>query len=472
MQYVQQSPAARTAAQQRTLAFAWLILLGGFTLFVVIVAWAGLSLRSLYRTTMQPLNDGATLFVRAPTETIAWRPADRTIYQGVIQGQILSEGDTLRTAAAAGYGQVASVLFFEQSQLDLWAGSELIIERLRSSRWHSGTLEMAVRQQAGYVRYDLTDGQPFGETTFHVLVGDAVVDLALGGSYSLDLRPSERLVQRIDGGNTLEADLAVRSGSALVHGSNGSQVTLGPDQHVLIDAAGIAGLPIPARWELISDGGFSQFSEEEYNNTTLGDPMLVRSRSWQVYSGPDLPPAQQGFFRLASTCRPPFAEQTCIPADRRTAAWFYRPGGQTSSFTTGIKQELGLHGAGIDISEYRTLRFSLWARVLYQSLADAGDRGVECPVMIRLVAKRSGPGDPEEQRDFCVYIDEDQVPPTVTEPGMVYFPVPVAEWAQISFDLRELDKLPDYRYLRRIQIFAQGHDYDSRVAEISLIGEQ
>jgi hypothetical protein len=53
-----------------------------------------------------------------------------------------------------------------------------------------------------------------------------------------------------------------------------------------------------------------------------------------------------------------------------------------------------------------------------------------------------------------------------------YYRVQEAEWAQISFDLREPSKLPDYRFLLRIQIFAQGHDYDSRVTDVSLIGEQ
>jgi hypothetical protein len=60
----------------------------------------------------------------------------------------------------------------------------------------------------------------------------------------------------------------------------------------------------------------------------------------------------------------------------------------------------------------------------------------------------------------------------VTEDGMIYYSVTESEWAKISFNLRDEEWLPDYRYLRRIQIFAQGHDYDSRVAEVSLVGEQ
>ncbi|MFV9507334.1 MAG: hypothetical protein AB4911_22510 [Oscillochloridaceae bacterium umkhey_bin13] len=468
MQYAEQP----ILAQRRTLRLAWVTLLFFFALFVVIIAWAGLAVRNVYQTAMQPVAAGATLVVRAPAETLAWRPADRTIYQGVLEGQTLVEGDSVRAAAAAGFGQVASLRLFDESQLDLWAGSEVTLDALRTSRWHNGRLEIAVRQHAGYVRYDLSADPPFEQTSFRVRLGDAVALLTPGGSYSIDLRNPERNVQLANATTALEADVAVRTGRAILIGPNGTTTELGPRKRARVDAAGTPGLAVPARWELIRDGGFSQFNEVEYNNTTLADPILSRSQFWQVYSGPALPAEQQGFFRLAQTCRPPNPAPACHPAERRTAAWFYRPGQQTSSFTTGIKQELGPNGEGIDISEFRTLTFGLWANVLYQSLSDTGDRGVECPVMIRLVAKRSHPSDPEEQRDFCVYVDEDGVPPSVAEPGMVYLPVPRAEWARISFDLREPGLLPDYRYLRRIQIFAQGHDYDSRVSEISLVGEQ
>ena len=37
-----------------------------------------------------------------------------------------------------------------------------------------------------------------------------------------------------------------------------------------------------------------------------------------------------------------------------------------------------------------------------------------------------------------------------------------------QLDLRAADWLPDYRFLRSIQIYANGHDYDSRVAEVSI----
>jgi hypothetical protein len=258
-----------------------------------------------------------------------------------------------------------------------------------------------------------------------------------------------------------------------VLGANGDAVLLRERERVLVDAAGSPGLAVPARWELVRDGGFSQFSEKEYNNTTSDDPMLPRSDSWIVYGIPELPPENRGFFRLSQICRPPAVNDSyCGPADRRTAAWFYRVGGQVSGFTTGIRQELGPAGEGIDISEFRSLRLNLWARVLFQSLDSVGDQGSECPVMVRLLAKRFSPADPEEERVICVFTSADGTPPAVTAPGVQYELVNLAEWTEFSIDLRDPRWLPDYRYLRSIQIYANGHDYDSRVAEVSIVGEQ
>lgn len=470
MHYAEPSQEGRSATQQRTMGLAWLTLLFFFALFMGLLIWAGLTVRGVYQHATRP--QGGTLVVRGPSDWVAWRPVDRTLYQAAVDGQVLAEGDAVRAVTGGGYGQVASISLFDESQLDLWAGAEVVLETVRTSRWHSGTLELVVHQQAGYIRYDMKAGQPFEQVIFNVRIGDALVQLAPGGSYSIAMQESTRSVARADDGNNLEADVAVRSGTARIIGANGAVVQLRARERALVDAAGAPGLAVPARWDLVRDGGFSQFSELEYNNTTSADPTDPQSEYWKVYSGPDLPLEYQGFFRLSQICRPPIVDNSCGQSERRTAAWFYRAGGQTSSFLVGIQQELGDAGAGVDISEFRSLEFSLWARVLHQSLPGAGDRGSECPVMIRLVAKRDNPASPEEQRVLCVYIGPEGVEPAVKEPGMKYEQITQAEWEQIRIDLRDAEWLENYRYLRRVEIFAQGHDYDSRVAEVSLVGAQ
>ncbi|ACL26093.1 hypothetical protein [Chloroflexus aggregans] len=464
-------PHDRITAQRRTLRIAWLTLFVFFALFLTIVTMVVLSLRQWYLTVTDAHQ--AVLIVRSSNESIVWQPAGRTIFQGTRDQQELGEGDVLRALPNAGYGQVASLRLFEGSQLDLWAGAELRLVELRTTRWHSGTLQITLEQTGGYIRYDLRGDQSFQTVRFTVLVGDTRVELLPGGSYSIGLFPPERRVIRVDDRPALVADVAVRSGRATVTGVVGQAVRLTAGQRIEIDPAGLPGLPVPARWELIRDGGFSRFSEVEYNNTTrTDDPTLTRATTWQVSGTPSLPLAERGFFRLAAICRPPNETLVCRPEDWRTAAWFYRVGGQVNGFVTSIRQNLGVQGTGVDVSEFRSLVFSLWARVDYQSLPAAGDRGTECPVMIRIVARRTSPTDPDEERVVCIYTAASDDALRVRADGVFYVRIEPSKWSQFRVDLRDSGWLPDYRYLRSVEIYANGHDYDSRVAEVSLIGTQ
>jgi hypothetical protein len=465
-------PDLRSQAQQRTLRLAWATLLGFFAAFLALLAWAAYSSRQYYLAATDVRD--ATLIVRGPAEWIAWQPAARSVFQGIRDQQAIGEGDSVRVVTKAGYGQIASIRLFDQSQLDLWAGADMRIETLQTTRWSDRLQAVTIRQSGGYVRYDLKAGQPYRQVRFQVLAGDVVLDLAPGGSYSVDLRAKPGLNQAPAGTRLqpFSIDVAVRSGSVSVVGPSAAPLALGAHQRVEIDPSGRPGLPVPARWELIRDGGFSQFTEEAYNNTTMrNQPALLRANTWEVYGTPPLPIEQRGFFRLSSICRPPMIG-SCAGAERRAAAWFYRAGGQTSGFTTGIRQQLGLDGSGVDISEYRVLSFSLWVRVIEQSLEDVGDRGTECPVMIRVLARKQSPDDPDEERVVCIYTDANDRPPQVKADDVIYRQVPKAGWTHFDFDLRAAEWLPQYRYLQGLQIYANGHDYNALVSDVSLIGEQ
>ncbi|NJN19287.1 MAG: hypothetical protein HC822_25080 [Oscillochloris sp.] len=472
MQLTKPSPAP-PPGQIRTLRLAWLTLGGFLLIFLLLLGLAAAAGYHFYQTATDPHE--ARLVLRGEPEWLAWQPAGRSVFQGVNDGQALDEGDAVRAAAAAGYGQVASISLFDQSQLDLWARAELQIQQLRTTRWTNQLQTVMLEQRGGYVRYDLRSDQPYQNTDFQVQIGAASVEMYPGGSYSIDLRQPAREVQVLSAGPApaLVADIAVRSGSAIVVGSNGDQVVVSAGQRVAVDPVGQPGLPVPARWELVRDGGFSQYSELEYNNTTL-EPNIntPASEFWKVYGTPTLTPEQRGFFRIAEICRPPDVDNRCLFNERRNAAWFYRAGNQTIGFATGIEQRLGENGSGIDISEYRTLTFSMWARVLKQALVDGGERGTECPVMVRIVGRRFSPADPDQERVICLYVDNGDGSLRTRSDDIIYVPVELAEWYHLEIDLRAEDWLPDFRYLRLVQIYANGHDYNALVADVSLVGAQ
>jgi len=330
---------------------------------------------------------------------------------------------------------------------------------------------VTVAQQDGYVRYDLRGGQPYQQVAFHVNVGGALVELQPGGSYSIEVRSPERLVFAIGGVATgaSRVDVAVRSGEAVVTG-RGRNITVTAGKKVTIDAIGTPSDLATARWELIRDGRFAEYSEEQYNNTTLPNPpmsTLSRSETWQVTSVRQFPnDTANGYFQLNQLCLPLGGPNNCAPKDHIHIANFHRCCGQTTAFLTGVRQPLD-----IDISEYRSLRLSMQVRVLNQSLNRAGDLGVECPITVRLVYKKNSPADPEQSLIWCFYAKDEVGSKDV---AAELFPQRLTqyEWLPFEDELRRPERMPEAHYLQEIQIYANGHDYNVEVTDVSLVGVQ
>lgn len=457
--------------QQRTMRLAWMILLLTVGIFCLLLI--GLLYMTWHYRTHATDVQSSTLIVRAPAEWVTWKRKNRTTFERVQDGQALNEGDQLRIASSAGYGQAATIRLADNSTLDVWAGTDLLLEQMRTRRWNDDEQTFVFLQNSGYIRYDLRDGQPYQQVNFLVRVGDTQIWLAPGGSYSIEVRPPDRQVLFSDPvtHKPVLIDVAARAGHAEVQSQNHT-VAITAGQRTEIDAGGMPSAPMPARWELIEDGDFSRYTESEYNNTTVIDqPMLRRSDTWQVYgvSTNTLARDDSGFFKLSYGCEPPDTS-SCDPQDKTHIAWFWRTGDQTKNFTTGVMQMLGKDDQGIDISEYRSLMFSLWVQVLSQSIALTGDEGTECPVMVRFIFKQQGPMDAEQARWICFYASDDPATEPERSPGITYYRVPSGEWYHLKLDLRADHWLPDARYLQSIAIYANGHDYNSRVATVSLVG--
>ncbi|MCU0495554.1 MAG: hypothetical protein MUD01_28540 [Chloroflexaceae bacterium] len=475
MQQTQVSPSQKDAAHRRTNTLAWVVLLTAFLAFCGLVSWFSTSAWNYY-TTAADAQSGSLLIRRGSPEWITWQPRNRTRFQN-LEGdqQELREGDQIRIVSSAGYGQLATIRLFERTTLDMWAGADVRLEQLQATRWNTNEQRIVLRQLHGYVRYDVWPEQRYKNLSYRVLAGEVEVELSPGGSYSVAIGQSDRVMHLL--GTADEAatvtDIAVRTGSAVVRGG-GRTVTLAAGQRLVADALGVLGLPQPARWELIRDGDFDQYTTVEYNNTTIADqPTLPRARTWQIYGvPPDVAPEQRGYFATARICQPPNASLVCDARELRGTALFNRRGGQTRPFTTGAEQNLGLDNQGIDISEYRSLTFSAWVFVANQSVPLAGDQGTECPVMIRFQGKRNAPTDPEEERLVCVYTSADPAAEPVRYPTVSYFRAEANAWFGLRVNLRDEQWLPDFRYLRRIQIYANGHDYDARITSVSLVGTQ
>lgn len=451
---------------------AWLILSIAFLLFSTLLGSAIYA--TWYYQRYATDTQGSVLIVRSPAEWVTWRRKNRTTFERARDQQVLEEGDRVRIDNLAGYGQAATLLLADQSTLDMWAGTDLLLKEMRTSRWSKEMQQFSFQQDSGYIRYDLNDDQRYEQVRFVVHAGETQIELHPGGSYSIEIAPSNRQLHFSGNGASLPAliDVAVRSGHAEVSSQNRTVAIL-QGERIVVGPGGMPSQPMPALWELIRDGDFRRYNEEEYNNTTVTDqPMLRRSDTWQVYSGSldTVQGAAQGFFKLTNGCRPPYPELDCAPEERLPIAWFVRNGGQTRNFTTGVLQMLGADEQGIDISEYRSLVFSIWVRVLHQSIELAGDKGTECPVMVRFIVKQSSPSDAEQEHVICFYSSEDPGAEPERNPAITYYRLEPGAWYPFVIDLRAEEWLPEARYIQSIAIYANGHDYTSQITDVSLIG--
>ena len=474
-------PIDRARRQTRPETSAWLILVAFFLVFCALVAAASIAGWRYYTEAMVPVS-GALVRVHAPAG-VSYR--DRSSAKSITPDkpcpqppasetcQVLKEGDRIQAKPEAGFGPVASLVLPDGSRLaDMYAyptGADLTLTRYAVSRWSQRRQEVELTQAAGYVRYDIpqSTARPYDEITYSVSITENVgLLLAPGGSYSVDVPhyDQEHLPRLALSGAPILAEVAVRSGVAEVRAPSGS-VVVRPGEKVQIDGSSTASAPVKAEWQLIRDGDFAC---GKVRNDRCGAWQRLAVKFDQTVT--DREGDKSAAFTVYQTCRP-LMPQFCNQDQTINVAQFYREGNQSKSFGIGVQQDLD-----IDISEYRSLHFSMYARVVKQTVPGAGIANIECPVTIELLYKRESPSDNPVSRTICVYTADAAImagqqggPP----PGpYVYQLVPPNSWFQIEQDLRLDTLLPDARYLQQIKIYAVGHDYISEVTDVSIVANQ
>lgn len=456
---------------------AWLILVLFFMIFCAIVAGLCLSAWRYYTTAMTPIA-GTNMRVHVPTgvyyqakgstrRDTPVKPCDIPPSTDICQA--FDEDDRVIAVPQAGYGPVSSITMPDGMQVDLYpypSGADLMLKTYRVSRWTMDRHEVQFAQSAGYARYDIPDKirQRYADLSYTVDISKEMsVAMSPGGSYSVDVPKPDpgRPVRLTDAGQPLLAEVAVRTGSAEVQSPNGTFAIM-PNQKLQIDTNGQVSEPLPARWDLIRDGKFEQYAQGSY---TKGLEAWVSNVYPFDQSVTDA--EKNGQTRIYKGC-PPATPSFCSD-NPAFLAQFQRQGNQAKSFGNGVEQNLDL-----DVSEYRTLRFTMWARVVRQSVPNAGIANVECPVTVRILFKQSSPTDAPEQRYICFYRNStgQLIPPAGQ---FVYQAVDdIPSWYQVTFDLRDpkYNLLRSARYIQSIAIFGNGHDYISEVTDISLIATQ
>ena len=121
----------------------------------------------------------------------------------------------------------------------------------------------------------------------------------------------------------------------------------------------------------------------------------------------------------------------------------------------------------LDVSGFRHIWLQAWVRVDYADLSGGGTLGSEYPMMFRV--KYEGPVEgsfvPWAIGLYYSNPDNRPIPPNT---AVVW---PQGEWKLYRTDLMDTDPSSVPNRLLEFAVMGQGHSYDARVADISLIGE-
>lgn len=386
---------------------AWGVLGSSFALFCLILLGLILTLRWYWNSASDPQEAHLTVI----GGTVLVRGDRASGWVGADREMVLSEGQTIKTDETS----QALLTLFDQSTLLLFPDSEVTLKRHDSLHFQPQRMRITMLYSRGKARVGVAKAL-VGERRFEIQLPQAQVLLS-EGSYNLSV-------------NAGGAQVRVRdSGRALVS-ATGKSVELRELERTEVSWGGPPSEPLPSEQELVYNGDFSQGLEGWRSGNRIGFP-----------EGQDIT-----------------GKVETVSDGGRNAVRFYRRGSKGTPATTWIYQEINQ-----DISDFSALRLSVEFRLLFQSVSGGGYLGSEYPVMLRLNYKTP------EGDNFNVYgFYYQNEARNRTDNGVQ---APYQAWTQYTVPENLMTLNPPPRQILSLEVSASGHDYESLVSRVSLVGQ-
>lgn len=488
-----QAPTLNRRRSNHMQANAWSALLFFFFSFCLLVALGWYFGWHYYTNASTPIKN--TVLIKYVGTGVLWQQPDRAIPQEIAPVSErptgcpdttnlcvpFIEGQHVVGRRGAGFGHVAALKLPDDTLVNLHTqqtGFDLVLKQFRVSRWTNEAQTVIFEQIAGYARYDIASGQNYKRVSYSVEISPSMkVELAPGGSYSINVPRTENGRPRgfLITDPPILLEVAVRSGKAIVHaGGEEYDLPFRGKLQIGLDGkpVGPDGKPIavgenpfqPAQWELVPDGDFSYYTTEQYNKSEGKTP------TWNIRSYSDKDDGRKpGAFSVIETCpREKLAECQNV---KITYGQFLREANDGKPFITGVDNTIDA-----DVSEYtQSLLFKADVSVIQQSVKNTGERGSECPVIVEITYKLGSPSDGDQLYRLCMFVPDQNDPNYVQDPNIQYVPINWFGIYPVEVDLRKLADTPNSpryaRYISMIRIYASGHDYQSQVTRVSLLGK-
>jgi hypothetical protein len=401
---------------------AWFVLLGSFTLFVILAISVPLTVRYVMRyatvsqeARLEPTFGSLHLYSSPAAEAVAVT----SVKDGVREGSRIVAADESTQGSLAFVSDGTDTVL---GSVQLYAGATLEVLRLRRPLFTSSPEPYSVRLRLanGQARI-FSNSEEFDVRPLRVDLETPHGVIALGaGSYQVSV-------------NEEQTEVTVRSGRAVLsHHENGS-ITIAADQSAWMTGDAVASEPEPAVRNLLRNGDFSEPELDAWQTGGIAEGVT-----------PGIVKVDEG--------------------DGRWVALFFRDGEDNVNTEVSITQIVEK-----DVNVYDKLSLQLDVKLLYQSLPGAGYLSSEFPLRVEITytdiygkVLRWGHGfyyrDPENAN--WQIIDGEKIPPylwyTYQSPNLID-------------ELANQGTRP--ARINSVRIYASGWNYQSMVSEVYLVAE-
>ena len=386
---------------------AWAILLASFFVFCALAVAIPLAIRWWVINA----EDSHEVTLEVISGTVLVRDKGFPPDVGVTSERKVPEGSVIRTDA----NSKALLTFFDDSRVTIFPSSEVRLIKARSPSFDLSPRPntITVEQNAGRIRVGpaLPTSRP---TDWQVITPHSQISLS-EGSYSVMV-------------SNEASEIAVRRGEATVEAKD-RRTSLPLGKRVVVALGEGPSDLLPAAHNLIINDDFSR--------GLFG---------WRTYPTS----APEGLER---------GEAEVATFEGRQVLRLYRPGEDTVHTEAGIIQEVDQ-----DVSDYLSLQLRLDVRVNSHSLGGGGYLSSEYPVIVRIdYEDEYGSAAHWYHGFYCQNIHNNKTLNGEEIRCGVWYPYE-------ETNLLEILEPPPF-YIRSVQIYASGWNYDSLVAEIGLLVE-
>ncbi len=421
--------ASRVHSNTRPELMAWLVILGSFSVFCLLV-WLIIGLVSNFLTNTTKA-EHATLSLQGDYAFVLRFDQQNHEVQGH-EGNVLNEGDTVHTDKNGR----ATLTLFDGTRLQMAPSTQLTLESLRETGYGRTHKVIQVHVLSGVVKFLVAPHK--AEDILQAYTNDDAhvqFDNTVGGVYSLELERNGE-----SGNRTWINSNYSNSGTISVAAAGSAPQKLGVGQRLLVTKGTPPGPPDELGVELVANGSF-----------------LDGLDGWSV--GHD----QGG--DGGSTAGRLLADGELVADQTKTRAHFMRYGGDADiNFEeTRLAQNLNRY-----VADYDHLNLEIYVKLKFQSLTGGGAMGSEYPLKIEIYYVDKN-GDERQFVNGFYYINNDSSTQTYDHSGNPLLrsqEIRNNVWERYTIDLMQLAGRPTY--INRVVVAASGHQFESYCAGVSL----